>query len=459
MKSAIFLALTLIVLAQATPLPAQPAADAKPNIIFILADDLGYADLGCYGNTFIETPNLDRLASKGMRFTQAYAAASLCSPTRISIQTGKHPARVHLTNYLVGNRWPPQSPLTPLSEWSKSMPLEERTLPELLKESGYITAHIGKWHLGDDQPVTAHGFDVNIAGGRWGTPPSYFSPYRNQFISDGPEGEYLTPRLGAEAVNFIRQNRDKPFFLQLWHYAPHIPLRAPESQIAKYKAKDHPDNNAATTVYAAMVEALDDTIGALMKTLDDLELGGRTIVIFTSDNGGLAVREGTPFPPTKNTPLRSGKGHLYEGGIREPLLVRWPGVVKAGSVSDAMVCSIDFLPTFLDILRQSARTPASVDGISFLPILQSRSSLQRDTLYWHYPHYSNQGGPPAGAVRSGDWKLIEFYEDGKLELYNLKDDVSESNDLAASNPEQTRRLHRMLDQWRRSVGAQMLQKR
>ena len=434
-------------------LRAQPAA-RKPNILLFLIDDLGWADLSCYGSKYHETPHLDRLAAQGLRFTNAYAACPVCSPTRESILTGLYPARTHLTNFLVGNKWPADSPLEPLTDWRKSIDRSHTTLPELLKQSGYTTAHIGKWHLGRDEKPQDHGFDVNIAGGVWGTPPSYFSPYKNPFLPDGPEGEYLTDRLGLEAEKLIEsyaKNPDKPFYLQLWHYGVHIPLRAPAALIKKYEAKPKPDGATTNATYAAMLESVDTTIGRILKKLDDLKLSDNTIVLFTSDNGGLSVREGGPAP-TSNAPLRTGKGFLYEGGIRVPLLIRHPALTKPNSTTDHPVISTDFLPTLTELAGISL--PKNLDGLSLAPTLRDNSPPKRDALYWHYPHYANQGSSPSAAVRNGPWKLIEFFDTEKTELYNLDKDPSETTDLSASDPQQTTRLKQMLNTWQSQVGAQ-----
>ena len=440
----------LICLAILLTVPVR-AQRSPPNIVFFLIDDLGWADLGVYGSKYHETPNLDRLAAQGMRFTDAYAACPVCSPTRESILTGKCPARTRLTNFLVGQRWPKDSPLEPLTDWSKGIKPADATLPELLKSAGYATGHIGKWHLGADQRPQDHGFDVNVAGGRWGTPPAWFPPYKNQFIADGAKEEYLTDRLGVEADKFIDQHKDKPFYLQVWHYGVHIPLRAPDDLVKKYQAKNKPAA-VSNAVYAAMLESVDATVGRVMKKLDEHGLADRTILIFTSDNGGLHVPEGGATP-TSNAPLREGKGFVYEGGIRVPLIVRWPGVVKAGAVTSQVTTSIDWLPTLAEATGVNA--PAGIDGVSILSALKGAGDVRREAVYWHYPHYANQGGRPAGAVRAADWKLIEHYEDGKVELFNLRDDVGEVRDLSATTPEQVRKLRGMLQDWRRSVDAQM----
>jgi arylsulfatase A-like enzyme len=421
---------------------------------------MGWRDTGCYGSTFYQTPHIDRLAAGGMRFTQAYAACPVCSPTRASILTGKYPARLHLTDWLPGRSdRPSQKLLRP--KIRQHLPLEEVTLARALRPLGYVSASIGKWHLGGKPYYPEkHGFDLNVGGTEKGSPPGYFYPYRNRNFSiptlpGGQPGEYLTDRLTSEAEKFIGKNKDKPFFLYLAHYAVHIPLQAKKDLIAKYRERAKPGRPQHNPVYAAMVASVDQSVGRIVKTLADLKLAERTVIIFTSDNGGLSVKEGPSTPATSNAPLRAGKGYLYEGGIREPLIVRWPGVTRPRSVCDVPVCSVDFFPTVLEMAGAKKDARRSVDGVSLVPLLRRSGGLKRDALYWHYPHYSNQGGKPGGAVRRANYKLIEFYEDGKRELYNLKDDPGEKQDLAAKMPDKVKELHRVLQDWRKAVKAQM----
>jgi arylsulfatase A-like enzyme len=432
------------------------AAD-RPNVVLILIDDLGRNDLGCYGSTYYRTLNIDRLAADGLKFTAAYAACPVCSPTRASILTGKCPARLHLTDWLPGRPdRPDQRLLRPA--FRQQLPLEETTLAEALKAAGYATAHVGKWHLGGDGfGPKEQGFDVNVAGDHTGTPLSYVAPFQRQGrfmpgLVHAPDGEYLTDRLTAEAEQFIEQNRDRPFFLYLAHYAVHIPLRAKAELVAHYKAGGRPgtQNNP---IYAAMVESVDESVGRVVGKLHDLGLDGRTLVIFTSDNGGLSVAEGPNTPATTNAPLREGKGFLYEGGIREPLIVRYPGVIKPGTISDEPVSSIDLSPTVLDFC--GVKSDARPDGVSLTP-LANGGTLGRDALYWHYPHYSNQGGRPGSAIRAGDLKLIEFFENDRRELFDLKRDPGEARNLAADRPGDVQELAKKLDAWRRAVGAQAM---
>ena len=450
------LAALLAVLVLGSPLVAAE----KPNVVLIVADDLGWRDLGSYGSTFHKTPNLDRLAAEGMRFTDFYAACPVCSPTRASILTGKYPQRCGITDWLPGRPDRPDQKLKrpPLPQ---ELPLAEVTLAEALKAAGYSTGLIGKWHLGGEGfGPEKQGFDANVAGDHTGTARSYFAPFKNKLgampgLETAPDGEYLTDRLAAEAERFIESNREKPFFLYLPHYAPHTPLTAKKELIAKYPGQPAHGRQSHPT-YAAMLESLDEAVGRVLKKLDALKLSGNTIVLFTSDNGGLATLEGMPFAPTINAPLREGKGYLYEGGVRVPLLVKWPGVVKPGTTTDAVGCSIDFFPTLIEASGGRKPPVSDVDGTSLLPALKG-SKLERDAdaLFWHYPHYANQGGKPGGAIRAGDFKLIEFYETGRRELFDVKRDLSESRNLIAEKPLIADNLAKRLNDWRRKVGARM----
>lgn len=446
----------------------QGPEKAPPNIVFILADDLGWSDLGCYGAQFHETPNLDRLAQQGMKFTDAYAACAVCSPTRASIMTGKYPARLHLTDWLLGTKDKPAYKLN-RPDFQKFLPLEEYTVAEALKAGGYRTGLFGKWHLGEDESYYPEhqGFDVNVGGCGKGHPPSYFSPYGIPNLPDGPEGEYLNDRLTNEALKFLDQIKDKPFFLYLPHYAVHMPLQAKEAAIEKYKAKAAKLPAGRTVyvndlgrpvrqiqnnpVYAAMMESLDESVGRILDKLAVLGLDKNTVVVFTSDNGGFSTGRGTP---SCNLPLRMGKGWPYEGGVREPLIVRWPGVVKPGSVSSVPVISTDFYPTLLQIAGLPLRPEQHRDGESILPVLKGGALAERP-LFWHYPHYHGSGSLPNGAVRLGDFKLIEWYEDMSTELYNLKNDLGEQTDLSAKMPDKTAELRQLLHNWREEVNAQM----
>jgi arylsulfatase A-like enzyme len=444
----------LVALACLAVVPAQ-GADRPPNVVLIVADDLGWADLGCYGSTFHETPNLDRLAREGVRFTDGYAACPVCSPSRAAILTGKYPARLHLTDWLPGRTdRPSQRLLRPTIR--QQLPLEEVTLAEALKPKGYVSASIGKWHLGGPQFwPEQQGFDVNIGGTQTGSPPGGYFHFKTPTMTARSDDEYLTDRLTDEAVDFITKSRDRPFFLYLPHYAVHIPLQARTDAIAKYKAKPAGTSPQSNPIYAAMLESLDRGVGRVLAALDEAGIADRTVVIFTSDNGGLSVKEGPNTPSTSNAPLRDGKGYLHEGGIRVPLIVRWPGVVKPGATCSVPVSGQDLFPTILVAAGLMPPADAPIDGESLVPLLKGEGSLKRDALFWHYPHYSNQGGKPGGAVRRGDLKLIESYEDGRVELYDLAHDLGERHDLAAERPDDAARLRTRLADWRRSVDAQM----
>lgn len=403
----------------------------KPNIVLILADDLGYADLSCYGSPLCRTPNIDHLAAQGMRFTEAYAACPVCSPSRAAIMTGKYPARLHITDWIPGeNRmWEKLA----LPHWLKSgLPASETTVAELLKQQGYACGTAGKWHLGKIPP-TEQGFEVG--GEDWDL-------NKKQDERD-PKGVFT---LARQALDFIEKNRDKPFFFYLSYYAVHLPLRYDSTVKAKYE-KLAGSNNPIDPGYAAMVEAMDDSVGIFLKGLADLGVADNTLIIFTSDNGGLQG-------PTQNAPLRAGKGTLYEGGIRVPMIVKWPGHVRTGTESSAVITGVDYLPTFCEIAG-TTNLPDSIDGTSFLQAITKNSSLKRDAVYWHYPHY-HKGGP-GGVIRKGNYKLIEFLEDGHCELYDLGSDIGEKNDLAKKMPEKADELLGELRAWRTSVGAQMME--
>jgi arylsulfatase A len=439
------------------------AAAPATNIVFILIDDMGWRDIGAAGSTFYQTPRIDGLAAQGTRFTCAYAACAVCSPTRAALQTGKYPARLHITDWIPGEGAPKNSRFR-LPDWQQHLPLEETTLAEVLKKRGYVTGHIGKWHLGGGEFLPQHhGFDTNIAGGETGHPASYFWPYgatnnehRVPGLAErgGEKGSYLTDQLTDEALNFIEQNQDKPFFLNFCHYAVHAPLMGKQELIDA--AGDRPGaDGQSNAVYAAMVKSVDESVGRILDKLDELHLADHTIVVFNSDNGG-AVHFGKP-PATSNYPLRNGKGSAYEGGLRVPLLVRLPGVVRVGAVCDTPVITMDYFPTLLDLVGAppAAAAPA-VDGVSITPLLRGDAFTPHPDLFWHYPHYWNGGKiSPYSVVRSGDWKLIRFYETGTEELYNLKDDLAEQHDLAAANPAKRAELSARLDAWLKSVGAQL----
>jgi arylsulfatase A-like enzyme len=425
-------------------------APRRPNVVFVLADDLGWRELGCYGNTFNETPHLDRLASSGVRFTHAYAAAPVCSPYRAALMTGQWPARVGITDYL--------RPADP-----KHLATEHTTLAEVFKAAGYATGMIGKWHLtgyahhgAEEVRPTAHGFDEAIVSERRGIGggsywhPYHFDPDIAQRLHDK---EYLVDRVNVEAVEFIERHKHEPFFLYVSHYAVHTRLVGQPELVAKYasrpgagKGPNAPKNNPHL---AAQLETIDEGVGMIVRKLDELGLADDTVLVFTGDNGG-------EDRVTSNAPLRAGKSTLYEGGIREPLIVRWPGLTPPGAVCRTPTVNCDFYPTFREALGAGPDAGHAVDGVSILPLLADPSArLPRDTFYWHYPlakpHFL--GGRSAGAIRKGDWKLIEFFDTGTAELYHLADDAGERHDLAAAQPQRAKDLRRDLAAWRKRVGA------
>lgn len=497
------LALTLftaLLLASLTSLHAADAPKQKPNVIVILSDDLGWADLSCYGSTFHESPNLDKLATQGMRFTQAYSSSPYCSPSRAAIMTGRHPARLKITDYIPSNG---KSGKFLPAEMKMELPLEEVAIAEVLRDAGYATWHVGKWHLGDlgfypeDQ-----GFQINIAGNHSGAPASFFWPYGDEegvsvvrplpkdpskahhkgyhgrpvpgLRIGGKEGEHLCDRITNEAMKLIEQRKpEQPFFLYLPFYDVHTPIMAKAELIEKYKAKAAklglPAVEAVPTyiegnrvhgsspkklpeqqvdpTYAAMIETMDTNVGRLMARLDELGVADNTLILFTSDNGGHSV--------TSNRPLRGAKGWLYEGGVREPWIVKWPGVTKPGSTCDVPVMNTDILSTVLEIVDLPQRPELHKDGVSFTSLLRGGAKPVHDALFWHFPHYGVLGGGPCSSVRVGDWKLIEWLEDDSVELFNLVTDLSEKNDVAAQHPEVVRQLRERLHAWRKETGANM----
>jgi arylsulfatase A-like enzyme len=421
------------------------AAETRPNFIIILTDDLGWTDLACFGSKFYETPNIDKLAAQGMRFTQSYSACTVCSPTRAALLTGQYPARLHITDWIAGHVRPNAKLKVP--DWTMKLAPEIPNLAQKLKDAGYATASIGKWHLGPAECwPDKQGFDLNVGGFNAGQPPNYFSPYKIPTLKDGPNGEFLSDRLTDEALKFIETNKEKPFFIYFPHYAVHTPLMAKPTVIEKYKGKEK-TTAQTNAVYAGLIESVDDSVGRLLAKLDEWKLSENTVVIFTSDNGGLR-------PITSNVPLRAGKGSAYEGGVRVPLIVKWAGQIKPGTVCETPVISNDWLPTLL-ALAGVARPKGPIDGVNLEPLLKQSGTLTRNTLYWHYPHYHPGGATPYSAIREGDWRLVEFFEDNHLELYNLKDDISETKDLAKEQPEKAAALLKKLQDWRMEVGAQL----
>jgi arylsulfatase A-like enzyme len=435
---------------------ARSAPTRKLNFIIILIDDMGWTDGGTFGSRFYRTPNIDRLASQGMKFTNGYASCPVCSPSRAGIMTGKYPARLHLTDWIPGRKqWPTAKLLTP--EFEQQLPLAEVTIAEALKPEGYVSAAIGKWHLGGKPFYPEHqGFDINIGGTEKGSPPSYFPPYNIPGLEPRFANDYLTDNLTSRAEQFIESNKDRPFFLYLAHFAVHLPLGAKPEVAAKYKERIRPDVEQKHPVYAGMVEGADDSVGRIMKKLDELKLADNTVIFFLSDNGGLRYEGKAAVPITSNLPLRAGKGHLYEGGTRIPFVVRWPGVVKPNSVCDSPVISMDLYPTILAAAGATDHGGRIVDGKPLEPLLRGGSAPDR-MLFWHYPHYSNQGGKPGGSVRYKGYKLIEFYEDNHVELYDLKHDLGEHHNVAHEQEATVRQYRRLLEDWRREVKAVMPQ--
>nr|WP_245553638.1 sulfatase [Demetria terragena] len=443
-----------------------------PNVVLILVDDLGWTDLTCYDSRFYETPNIDALAETGVRFTNAYAASPVCSPSRASLMTGKYPARVGITDWIGGQGVGQLSDVP----YFHGLPENEYSLARAFGDGGYRTWHVGKWHLGEgSSSPEAHGFDVNIGGCDIGSPSSYFSPYAIPTLPDGPQGEYLTTRLTDEAVELINNHdQSRPFFLNLWHYTVHMPAQAPEGLVQKYRNKAErlglpidaiepgEDMTAwhlagrrvmrrtlqSDPTYAAMVETLDDSVGAVVEALRDTGQLENTVIVLTSDNGGLSTAEGSP---TCNAPLSEGKGWMVDGGVRVPLIVSYPGVAIP-SATGALTTTPDLYPTLLGLAKIEPLANQASDGVDLIDVLGG-GDFERGPIFWHYPHYSNQGGTPGAGVREGDWKLIRFFEDGKESLFNLADDPAEHHDQRAHHPEIAQRLSTLLDDWSADVAA------
>ncbi len=492
--------------------------EKSPNVIFFVVDDLGWSDLGCYGSEFYETPNIDKLANEGVRFTDAYSACHVCSPTRASILTGKYPASLNLTDWLPGRRDFSFQKLRNV-EINQHIPYDISTLPKTLKNNGYKTAIIGKWHLGEDDATTLRqGFDLHLPDWNKGWPKKgYNFPYEMKGLEEGDEGEYLTDRLTNEAIKYIEYNKETPFFLLLSHFAVHDPIQGRKDLVKKYsnklkgsgpsigepfileanpdkkkpisrieldsllgdnkykgykifsnqsvKIKQHQDN----IEFAGMVESMDESLGRIMKKLKELELDQNTVVIFYSDNGGMSAanfyfpdreiskKEINKAFSTSNLPLRGGKGWMYEGGIRVPLIIKWPGKGLQGVVSDVPVTSPDFYPTIVEMIGLEVENKNQKDGISMVPILKGGKKIEREAIYWHFPHYSNHGNQsPGGVIRSGDYKLLEYYENNTIQLFNLANDIGEQNDLSTLEPERVNKLRSLLTNWRRNVNAKMM---
>ncbi|MDX9881769.1 MAG: sulfatase [Prolixibacteraceae bacterium] len=461
--------------------PAQVNNDTPMNVLFILADDFGANDLSCTGSRYYETPNIDRIANEGMTFTNGYAACQVCSPSRASIFTGKTPARHGITDWIgahTGEDWRKQQRHNLLlpPEYVRQLPSEYTVLPEALKKAGYKTFFAGKWHLGEKGSWPEdHGFDINKGGWDKGSPiGGYYSPWENPNLENKKDGENLSMRLAEETVQFLNANNPKqtgqPVFAFLSFYAVHGPIETTQKKWDKYRKKAELNGIAKTgykmghflpirqvqdnPVYAGLVETMDDAVGKVLNALDELDMAENTIVIFTSDNGGVAA--GDDFS-TSNLPFKAGKGYQFEGGIREPYFIKVPGLTKGGEKCDVPVTGTDFYPTILDLTKVALLPEEHADGVSLLPLLKGESIAERP-LFWHYPHYGNQGGEPSSVIRDGDWKLIHYYEDGRNELYNLQTDLQETSDLANVYPEKAKELHKKLFGYLNEVGARYPEK-
>ena len=446
------------------------AESAKPNVILFLVDDMGWMDSTVYGSEYYETPNMERLARMGVTFSNAYAANPLCSPTRASLITGKYPGRLNLTTP-AGHLAPePNRPALPRKgpPWQKVLTpnvrhylsLEEYTLAEAFRDNGYATVFIGKWHLGHEAWwPEKNGFDINIAGGEYAGPPSYFAPYHIKTLEDGPEGEYLTERLTDEAIAYIKSEQEKPFFMCLWHYAVHSPYQEKEDVSARYRTKTDPRGKQDNAIMAAMIEGMDQSLGAILDALEESGQAENTIIAFTSDNGGNMYDNVEGTTPTNNAPLRSGKGNIHEGGVRVPAIFAWPGVVDGGFQSDAIISTIDYYPTLLEMVGIPLPQDQVIDGISIASHLSKGQPLERDAIFCHFPHYvSATLNLPSTSVRQGPWKLIRSYGEGeglapKLSLFNLDDDIGEEHDLSEMMPEKVAELDRMISKHLEETGS------
>ena len=436
--------------------------DKKPNVLLILVDDLGWTDLGSFGSDLYQSPHIDKLASEGVKFTSSYSACTVCSPTRASIVTGKYPARLGVTDWIEGHKFPWAKLNVP--DWTMYLDAKEYTMAEAFKDAGYKTAHFGKWHLGEKEEnwPEYHGFDLNIGGWKKGSPQKnkkegskgYFSPYGNPRLKDGPEGEYLTERLANEVCDYLDTSGDQPFFVNLWLYNVHTPLQAKQEKIDKYTPLIDPNAHHQNATYAAMVEHTDDAVGQIIQKLKEKGLLENTIILFSSDNGGLVGRSKKPV--TNNSPLRTGKGDIYEGGVRVPTIIYAPQHnFKNKEVSEPII-STDYYPTLMELagISNSKTEAQTVDGKSLLSLMEGHEDTKREALYWHYPHYHQEGGVPYSSVLMDDWKLIENFETDSIELYNLKEDISETKDLKKENPEIVSKLKGKLKEWRNEVNAQ-----
>lgn len=450
------------------------ATEKRPNVVFILADDLGWRDLSHAGSDYYESPHIDRIANEGIQFRFGYAACQVCSPSRASLMTGKYPARLGITDWIgaaEGVAWKRNTKMLP-PEYVHQLPANDTTIAEAFKAAGYKTFFAGKWHLGGVGSLPEdHGFDINIGGHHWGSPPGgFFAPFKNSKMSDPEPGTSLPIHLGNETAKFIEQNKDEPFFAYLSFYSVHGPIQTTPELWKKYRAKAMGLNNAVepefrflvdrTTpvrqvqdnpIYGGMIESMDDAVGIVLKKLESLDLLKDTIVVFTSDNGGVSAGDAKS---TSNLPLRGGKGRQWEGGIREPFLIRYPAKIQSGSVSDIPVIGTDLYPTLLDLCGIDRLPEQHVDGVSLTPIFEGKSIGDRD-LFWHYPHYGNQGGEPSSVISNGQWKLIYYHEDQRTELYQIRNDIGEQNDAATNNPEVVAEMKSRLDKFLQQTNAKM----
>ncbi|MBP88883.1 MAG: sulfatase [Planctomycetaceae bacterium] len=458
MKQRLLACIVLSVVTSGISMLSAAEGDRPPNIVFLLADDLGWTGLRCFGSDFYETPNLDNLAQDGMKFTNAYSACTVCSPTRASIMTGMYPARLRLTDFIAGQNRPWAKLRIP--DWTKGLEDRHVTIAEALSAAGYATAQVGKWHLNfpgqspAEHGPTAHGFDFQYSK------PAGTKGYllRTGGNPDGEsKSEYLTDYLTDKAVEFIDDHRTKSFFLYFAYHVPHTPIQGRADLVSDFTKKVRDDATHKNPAYAAMVASLDQSVGRVLERLDRHGIAGNTVVVFTSDNGGLTQRYGKHDGFTENLPLRRGKGSAYEGGVRVPAIVRWPGVTEAGSICAEPIVTTDYYPTFLEIAetKGDAKHNANVDGKSIVSLLRDSDAELNRNLYWHYPHYHAGGDSPYSAIRSGKWRLIEFHEDDRVELYDLLTDIGEQNDLTAKMPEQATKLRAKLHKWRDAIDAQM----
>lgn len=454
------LLLPLLAIALASTRAATPGAPDQPNIIFFLADDLGWHDTSCYGSRFYQTPAIDRLAQRGMRFTNAYAANPFCSPTRASILTGQYPGRIRLTvpcchlkeerteTVMPASAAPTVKLLTP--ECLTRLSLDAITIAERLREQGYATAHLGKWHLGwPPYSPEAQGFESNLPGGSYPSPPNghYFSPYHVEGFPDGPEGEHIEERMARHAIEFLETHKDQPFFLNYWLFSVHAPYQAKPELTEQSRSRIRPDDPQNCATMGGMIHTMDQCVGRVLDAVERLGLTRNTLIVFTSDNGGNMYDHVEETTPTNNSPLRNGKGTIYEGGIRVPLIASWPGIIPPGSQCDAVVSSIDYHPTLLDVLGLAPKPGQIIDGTSILPAWKQTGPVARDAIFCHFPHIGAKNAHgPATAVREGDWKLIRFFRDApdgadRFELYNLAADLGETRNLAAAMPERVQAMN------------------